>query len=141
MDDEVQPHQLGTKNHGWSSPIVKVDNNFLAELDQWTRSYAPSDVQICYDRPGDTLIKPPTRAIVNGHDGESVTCFFKKFGLSFGPWHAKKELAVLKKIVLAQIPPPPETYICRLLGVIREGNGLVGMLFIWIDKKGVLSKA
>ncbi|KAJ3456896.1 hypothetical protein MRS44_016919 [Fusarium solani] len=141
IDDQLKPHQLDTKDHGWSSPIVKVDNKSLVELDQWVPSYAPSDVNLCYDRPGDVLIKPPARVIVHNQEGTPVTCFFKQFKVSFSPSHAKEELAVLKRIAQAQIPPPPEAYICRLHRVVRDGNGLVGMLFVWIDKKGVLSRA
>ncbi|KHO10651.1 TPR repeat-containing protein [Metarhizium robertsii ARSEF 23] len=37
--------------------------------------------------------------------------------------------------------PPPQAFICRLHGVVRDGNGLAGMLFTWINNKGVLSKA
>ncbi|KAL6692968.1 hypothetical protein J3F84DRAFT_401524 [Trichoderma pleuroticola] len=33
------------------------------------------------------------------------------------------------------------TFICHLHGVVRDGNGLAGMLFTWINNKGVLSKA
>ncbi|WDK19735.1 protein kinase-like domain-containing protein [Colletotrichum graminicola] len=42
---------------------------------------------------------------------------------------------------MAQISPPPEAWICRLHGVVRDGIRLMGMLFVWIDTKGVLSKA
>ncbi|KAJ3541495.1 hypothetical protein NM208_g4584 [Fusarium decemcellulare] len=136
VDDELQPRQLDT-SLGWGSPIVKVDKNRLAELDQWTRTYAPSDVQLCYDRPEETLIRPPGRVIVKGRDGQPVDCFYKMFR---GEQTARKELDVLKQIVLAQIPPPPETYICRLHGVVRNEIGLLGMLFIRIDQKCVLSK-
>lgn len=140
-DDELQPKELDTKNHGWSSPIVKFDSDFLAQLNHWTQSYTPSQVQICYERPEDSLIKPPTCITVDDQDGQPSKCFFKKFGLSFGPLHAKKELLVLKKIAESQILPAPQAYICRLVGVVREGNGLLGMLLSWIDKKSVLSKA
>ncbi|KAJ4125817.1 hypothetical protein NW765_001591 [Fusarium oxysporum] len=140
VDDKLQREQLDTKNPGWSSPIVKFDSDFLTELNQWTQSYTPSQVQICYDRTEDSLIKPPTCINITNQDGQPLKCFFKKFGLSFGPSHAKKELLVLKKITESQIPPPPQAYICRLVGVVREGNGLLGMLLSWIDKKSVLSK-
>ena len=36
---------------------------------------------------------------------------------------------------------PPEALVCHLHGVVRDGTGLAGMLFTWIDKKGVLSQA
>ncbi|RKK84168.1 hypothetical protein BFJ68_g15282 [Fusarium oxysporum] len=140
VDDKLQPEQLDTKNHGWSSPIVKFDSDFLTELNQWTQSYTPSQVQVCYDRTEDSLIKPPTCINITNQDGQPLKCFFKKFGLSFGPSHAKNELLVLKKITESQIPPPPQAYICRLVGVVRKGNGLLGMLLSWIDKKSVLSK-
>uniref|UniRef100_A0A8H7N2V9 Uncharacterized protein n=1 Tax=Bionectria ochroleuca TaxID=29856 RepID=A0A8H7N2V9_BIOOC len=59
VDDELQPKKLDTKEPGWMLPLVRVDSDFLAELDRSTRCFAPSDVQLCYDRPEDTLIKLP----------------------------------------------------------------------------------
>ena len=140
-DEKLQPYQLSTQEHGWCSPIVIVDDDFLSDLDQWTQSYHPSDVKICYDRTEDILIKPPTKVIVDGGQDGPVAYFFKRFELSFGPTHAKKELTTCKEIAMAQIPLPPEAWVCRLQGVVRDGNGLMGMLFTWIDKKGVLSRA
>ncbi|KAG5751835.1 hypothetical protein H9Q70_005525 [Fusarium xylarioides] len=140
LDDKLMPQELETKNHGWSSPIVRFNADFLEDLDTWTESYTPSQARICYAGPDDSLIKPPKCTTVIGKDGEPITCFFKKFGLSFGQRHARKELLTLKQVIEAQIPPPPEAYICRLTGVVREGDGLLGMLFAWIPNKGVLSK-
>ncbi|KAF5628938.1 serine threonine kinase [Fusarium sp. NRRL 52700] len=139
-DDRVILQELETKNHGWSSPIVQFDTDFLKDLNTWTVCYTPGQVEISYTGPDETLIKPPKRTTVTGKDGEPITCFFKKFGLSFGPRHARKELITLKNITEAQIPPPPAAYICQLVGVVREGDGLLGMLFTWIPNKGVLSK-
>ncbi|KAG4293577.1 hypothetical protein FPRO06_00162 [Fusarium proliferatum] len=141
VDDNLMPQDLGTKNHDWGSPIVKFDADFLEDLITWTECYTPSQVKICYAGPDETLIKPPKRTAVIGEDGHSITCFFKKFGLTFGPQHAREELTTLKKIIEAQIPPAPEAYICRVIGVVREGDGLLGMLFTWIPSKGVLSRA
>ncbi|KAH7199193.1 hypothetical protein BKA60DRAFT_583138 [Fusarium oxysporum] len=140
-DDELKPEVVDFEGHGWINSIIEVDDDFLRELDQWTRSYAPSKVQLCYDRPEDSLIKTPKRTIIFNQKGQPVTCFFKQFGLSFGSSHAKKELEAMKKITLAQSPPPPNTFICRLVGVVRENNKLLGMLFAWIDTECVLSKA
>ncbi|PNP76459.1 hypothetical protein FNYG_10197 [Fusarium nygamai] len=140
VDDILAPQELETKNHGWSSPIVKFDEDFLEDLNTWTECYTPSQVKICYAGPEESLIKPPKRTTVIGKDGEPIACFFKKFGLSFGPRHARKELRTLKKIIEAKIPTSPEAYICRLIGVVREDDGLLGMLFTWIPNKGVLSK-
>ncbi|KAH8668961.1 hypothetical protein BX600DRAFT_435473 [Xylariales sp. PMI_506] len=103
--------------------MVIVNNEFVSDLDQWTRSYHPSDVKLCYERAQDILIKRPT----------------KRFELSFGPTHAKKELLILKDIAMAQVLSPPEAWVCRLHGIVRDGNKLFGMLFLWIDTKGVLS--
>ncbi|KAF4946523.1 hypothetical protein FGADI_11161 [Fusarium gaditjirri] len=141
VDDDLKPQELGPKNHGWSSPFVKLDVDFMENLKTWTECYTPSQVKICYAGVDESLIKPPKRTTVTNKDGETIACFFKKFELSFGPLHARKELMTLKKIAEAQIPPPPQAYICHLIGVVREGDGLLGMLFAWIHNKGVLSKA
>ncbi|KAH7231400.1 uncharacterized protein BKA55DRAFT_582690 [Fusarium redolens] len=107
VDDELKPEVVDFEGHGWINSIIEVDDDFLRELDQWTRSYAPSNVQLCYDRPEDSLIKTPKRTIIFNQKGQPVTCFFKQFGLSFGSSHAKKELEAMKKITLALFPPHP----------------------------------
>ncbi|KAI0432103.1 hypothetical protein F5Y09DRAFT_329919 [Xylaria sp. FL1042] len=97
---------------------------------------------LLYDEPGQVLIRPPTRVVVgrNSHS-TGTTYFYKRFGLSFGPQHAKKELMTLRQILEAQIPPPTGARVCCLHGVVQVEDGIVGMLFDWIDKKAVLSAA
>ena len=97
---------------------VPVDQEFLNDTNHWTRVYDPQDVELCYDRPQDVLIKPPTRVIVRNDSGEPVTCFFNRFDTSFGYRRAKEELATHKKISMAGIPPPPEALVCHLQGVV-----------------------
>ncbi|KAF9760870.1 hypothetical protein IL306_004079 [Fusarium sp. DS 682] len=140
VDDELQPKLLDPKDHGWIGPVVRFESDFLAEINQWTQCYTPSEIQLVYHGPKESLIRPPGRATINGQDGQPITCFFKKFHQSFGQPHARKELFTLKKIT-TQMPAPPEAYVCRPIGVVREGNGLLGMLFAWIDEKCVLSEA
>ncbi|KAK2048014.1 hypothetical protein LZ31DRAFT_573524 [Colletotrichum somersetense] len=135
-DEVLRPYEAETREHGWSDPALVVKDDILTGLDQWAKSYHPSDVEMIYDRPEDVLIKRPNKVVVDG----GTECYFKRFGHSFGPVHAKKELTTLKAIAMAQIPPPPESWICRLHGVVREGDKLMGMLLVWIDKKGVLSQ-
>ncbi|QYT03125.1 Protein kinase domain-containing protein [Trichoderma simmonsii] len=132
---------MDSKNLDWGSPVIFVKQDFLDGLDCWTQSYHPNEVAICYDNPRDILIKPPKRVLIDGKDGSRVECFFKRFETSFGLKHAKMEPDIHKRIVQAQLPPPPKTFICHLHGVVRDGNRLAGMLFIWINNKGVLSKA
>ncbi|KAI0836548.1 hypothetical protein F5Y06DRAFT_273724 [Hypoxylon sp. FL0890] len=139
-DDQIQTCQLDSQEYRWSAARIAVNNDFVKDLDTWTQSYHPSSVEICYDRLQDVLIRPPTRVVVAGTGGDSTTCFFKPFRLSFGKEHAKNELLTLRKIAMAQIPPPPEVLVCRLHGVVRDGNFLLGMLFTWINEKTVLSK-
>jgi serine/threonine protein kinase len=45
-----------------------------------------------------------------------------------------------RKITTAQMPPPPHIRICSIYGLVRDENGLLGMLFPWIDKRVVLSR-
>ncbi|KZL72953.1 protein kinase-like domain-containing protein [Colletotrichum tofieldiae] len=136
-DEVPRPYEAETREHGWADPALAVKDDILTDLDQWAKSYHPSDVEIIYNRPEDVSIKRPNKVLVGG----GIECHFKRFGLSFGPAHAKEELTTLKAIAMAQIPPPPEAWICRLHGVVRDGDKLIGMLFIWIETKGVLSKA
>ncbi|WQF81607.1 Putative protein kinase [Colletotrichum destructivum] len=136
-----RPYQVNTQEHGWSGPIVVADDELLTGLHKWTQSYLPSDVEIIYDSPEKVLIRRPTKVLVDEGNGGKVTCYFKPFGLSFGPAHARKELKTLKAIAMAQISPAPATWICRLRGVFRDGKDMMGMLFTWIDAKEVLSRA
>ncbi|RFN50461.1 serine threonine protein kinase [Fusarium flagelliforme] len=141
VDNELKPLVVKTTDHGWSRPAVKVDDDFVSELDQWTRSYTPSEVHLCYDRPHGSLVKIPKRTFVIGEEEKPIVCFSKRFGLSFGSSHAKKELETMKKITQARFPSQPKAFICQLVGVVRQKNELFGMLFAWIDAKSVLSKA
>ncbi|KAF4775119.1 hypothetical protein HER10_EVM0006706 [Colletotrichum scovillei] len=140
-DDVPHPYQAENQNHGWCSPVVVADDELLGNLDQWARSYDPSDIEILYDRPEDVLIRRPTKVLVDAENGDKIMCYFKHFGLSFGQAHARSELARLNEIATAQIPSAPDAWICRLHGIVRDGNNLMGMLFNWIEKKGVLSRA
>ncbi|KAK3185290.1 hypothetical protein K4F52_005990 [Lecanicillium sp. MT-2017a] len=140
-DEELQACHLPSREHGWCSPLLMVSNDFLRDLDSWTRSFYLGEVGICYDRPQDVLIKSPRRVVVPDGNGGYVECFFKRFEPSFGREHARTELCTLKQLALGNIPPPPQAFICRLYGVVRDGNGLAGMLFYWIENKGVLSEA
>ncbi|KAF4450212.1 hypothetical protein F53441_6646 [Fusarium austroafricanum] len=140
LDDELKPRQLPTKDNGWLSPIVEADTKYLADLEQWTHCYAPSDVHINYDRPEESLIKPPKRTTIVGQDGQPTSCFFKQFNTSMGQFHAKNELNWLRTFTEAQISFPPEANVSHLVGVVREGDSLLGMLFAWIEKKILLPK-
>ncbi|KAL7790614.1 hypothetical protein V8C43DRAFT_315944 [Trichoderma afarasin] len=122
------PHFLETfevdpKNLDWGSPMIFVKQDFLDDLDCWTQSYHPNEVVICYDNPRDVLIKPPKRVLIDGKMA-----------------HAKMELDTHKRIVQAQLPPPPKTFICQLHGVVGDGNQLAGMLFTWINNKGLKAR-
>ena len=140
-DEKLNTCELDSQKHDWGSPMVFVSKDVLDDLDHWVQSYHPKEVAICYDNPRDVLIKPPRQVVVSGNDGSSLECFFKRFDISFGPGHARRELNTHKRIVQAHLPAPPEAFICHLHGVVRDGNGLAGMLFTWINNKGVLSKA
>lgn len=141
-DDVLKPKRLATQDHGWSKPVILADHHYLSELRTWTRLYQSSEVELLYDEPGQVFIRPPTRVVVgrNSHS-TGTTYFYKRFGLSFGPQHAKKELMTLRQILEAQIPPPTGARVCCLHGVVQVEDGIVGMLFDWIDKKTVLSAA
>ncbi|KAL7904245.1 hypothetical protein GGI35DRAFT_463713 [Trichoderma velutinum] len=140
-DEKLEAFEVDSKNHDWGSPMIFVNQDFLDDLDRWTQSYHLNEVAICYENQRDVLIKPPKRVVISGRDSSRIECFFKRFDTSFGPDHAKAELNAHKKIVQAHLPSPPKTFIGHLHGVVRDGNKLAGMLFIWINSKGVLSKA
>ncbi|KAK1598926.1 uncharacterized protein LY79DRAFT_586441 [Colletotrichum navitas] len=139
IDEVSRPYLAEDQDHGWSRPVLVVKDEFIKDLDQWTRSYHPSDVQLVYKHPKDVLIKRPKKVLVDASKGSETTCFFKPFGLSLGSVHAKKELLTLREVT--QLPRAPEAWVCRLHGVVREGNVLMGMLFTWIDATGVLGRA
>ena len=130
VQDSLQAYITDKKGYRESRAVI-IDDIFSKDLDQWTRCYNPSDIKVCYERPEDILIKPPARVIA----GETV-CFFKRLEVSFGAKHAKSELMALKRT--ASLPDAPVAYICRLHGVVRNGQEIAGMLFTWIEKKGVL---
>ncbi|KAK1579628.1 uncharacterized protein LY79DRAFT_592789 [Colletotrichum navitas] len=124
-DEVPRPYKAETKEHGWAKPGLVVKDDIPTDLNQWAKSYHPSDVKIIYNRLEDVLIKRPSKVVVSG-----VECHFKRFGFPFGPAHAKRELTTA-------IPYPPEAWICCLHGVVRDGDKLMGMLFQWINTKGI----
>ncbi|KAJ6442405.1 hypothetical protein O9K51_05964 [Purpureocillium lavendulum] len=136
--DELQPFTLNVKDHGWGSPLIAFDGGFIDGLDQWTQSYDPSDVELYYNSLDDALIKPPTRVMVDAQDRQ-ITCYFKRFNTSFGNKYAAAELEALRRIAMANLPP--DALVCRLHGIVQTKSGVAGMLFPWINKKCVLSKA
>lgn len=138
IDEQLQPHETDTEDRWWRDPVLHVDQHLLGDLRQWTKSYHSSDIAICYSRLEDVNIRPPTQVVVAADTGKPIRCFFKQFEISFGPKHAKGELMTHKKILMASCP---EALICQLHGVVQDGNGLTGMLFPWIEKKSVLSRA
>ncbi|UNI15533.1 hypothetical protein JDV02_002059 [Purpureocillium takamizusanense] len=138
--DELRPFTVHHEDHGCKGRLVALDSSLIDSLEQWTQSYNPSDVEICYDHPDDDLIliKPPTKVVVGAQDHQ-VTCFFKRFNTSFGKRGAAKELESLRAIAMAELPP--DALVCRLQGVVRTEDGAAGMLFTWIKKKEVLSRS
>lgn len=123
----------------WRAATLILDNDFARDLDQWTRTFHPSSVELCYDDPSDVLIKTPARVIVSQPDGQLVTCFFKPFQHAFRSAQTNTELMTHRKLARAQLTSP-EVRICRIYGVVRDESGLLGMLFPWIDMNAVLSR-
>lgn len=142
VTDEVPRAYLAeSQETGHSEQSILMRGEFARDIDQWAQFYHPSDIEIVYDHLKDILIKPPKKVLVDAGKPGETACFFKPFRLGLGKEHAKKELITLRDIVRAQIPHDPEARVCRLHGVVRDGNKLLGMLFPWIDTKGILSKA
>ncbi|KAJ9145255.1 Protein kinase-like domain [Coniochaeta hoffmannii] len=139
-DNELQPIRVDTQEDIWRASTLKLADDFARDLDQWTQSYHPSSIEVCYGCPQDVPIKPPTRVIVTGPDGGSVTCFFKPFRGSYRKSSTNIELTTHRKIARARIPSPPRVRICSIYGLVRDENVLLGMLFPWIDKRAVLSR-
>ncbi|KAF9872728.1 hypothetical protein CkaCkLH20_09907 [Colletotrichum karsti] len=140
-EEVARPYHEKTRGNGLCGPGVRVGDEFLRGLDEWTRSYDPSQVDILYNRPKDVLIKPPSKVVVDAGNGDMVTCYFKEFRSGSDPDQVKREIMTLEKIARAQIPLAPKAWICRMHGVVRDGNMLMGMLLSWIDTRGVLSRA
>ncbi|ATY59776.1 kinase-like domain [Cordyceps militaris] len=139
-DEKLHANERASREHHWGSPLRLVGDDLLADLESWTRSFHPSQVHICYENPEDILIKPPRRVLVHGDDGSAMECFFKPFNLSFRQAHAQSELATHIRLAQAHILDLPQAFICRLYGIVRDGNSVAGMLFAWIENKGALSE-
>ncbi|KAF4455857.1 Serine threonine protein kinase [Fusarium austroafricanum] len=139
-DNQLQPIQVeDSREYAWRDSRLKLDDKFAKDLDQWTKTFHPSSIEVCYDDPRYVLIKPPTKVIVLEPGGQPVTCFFKPFSPSSRNAHTDIELDTHKKIVKARISPP-HVQICRIYGLVGDESGLLGMLFPWIDKREVMSK-
>jgi len=115
-----------------------MGDDYVASLG-WTLSYHPANVDLSYDNPQHVLIRRPTQVIVKAPDGSDMVCFFKPVGSNLGPTLARNELFTHEKIIKAELPA--EALICQLYGLVRDGNVIYGMLFPWVKKRGVLSRA
>ncbi|KAM5341169.1 hypothetical protein ACJ41O_015278 [Fusarium nematophilum] len=139
-DNQLQPIRVeDLQDYVWRTSTLKLDDDFAKDLDQWTQTFHPSSVEVCYDEPRYVLIKPPTQVIVTGPDGSPVTCFFKPFKASSRNARTNAELITHQKMAKAQITPP-HVRICPIYGLVRDETGVLGMLFPWIEKREVLSK-
>ncbi|KAF4471617.1 Serine threonine kinase [Fusarium albosuccineum] len=139
-DNQLQAIRVeDSKQYVWEATTLKLDDNFAKDLDQWIPTFHPSSIEVYYNDPRYVVIKPATRVRVIEPDGKPVTCFFKPFKPSSHKARTDIELSTHKKIAKAQLAPP-HVRICRMYGLVRDENGLLGMLFPWIDKRGVLSR-
>lgn len=145
VDEKLQPH-LVTKEEArdWCGLIelpVVLQDTVVQDLDSWTRSYHPSDVEICYEHDEVMLVNPPRRVVVVDSNGIPITCFYKPIN----PWsilhrdYVAFELLKIKEVEGAGLPP--DAHVCRLHGVVWSGDGVAtGMLFHWIQKKCTLAR-
>lgn len=119
-------------------PWVRVEEELAEGLNAWTKHYAPSQVEIIYDRTQDVLVKSPRRVHIRG--GKD-TYFFKPFCLGGSHEMVSHELAAFEKIAMANLSPGLR--ICRLHGVVgeMEGNRLLGMLLTLVDERLPLDRA
>lgn len=143
VDENLQPHLVSEdyarEMFGLIDPPVVLQDAVVQDLDNWTRRYHPSDVEICYDRPEYMLIHPPRRVVVVDSKGIQTTCFYKPLNPNHTRDYVAYELLRLKKVERAGLPP--DALVCRLHGVVWSGDGVAaGMLLHWIQKKCVLSK-
>ncbi|KAL7919974.1 hypothetical protein ACQKWADRAFT_299807 [Trichoderma austrokoningii] len=125
------------EQYAWRPWVLKLDNDFAKDLNKWTMTFYPSNIELYYAKPSHTLIKPPTRVIVSDPQGQPVSCFFKPFSIAFGGAENNFELKPHRK--LAKLTSS-ELQVCRLYGVVQDSKGLVGMLFPYIDEKRELTK-
>lgn len=50
-DNQLQAILVDVQEYVWRPSTVKIDDDFAKDLDQWTQSYHPSSIEICYGCP------------------------------------------------------------------------------------------
>ncbi|KAH8907868.1 hypothetical protein BR93DRAFT_977729 [Coniochaeta sp. PMI_546] len=133
VDDVTQPREIMNPSIRWRYG-TRVSERFMDELRRWTRITHPADVQICYDKPGDFLIKPPKRVIIAGADGGPTIYFFKRICFSWEWKTVKAQLRRLEKVTAANVSPDGAR-LCRVHRVVADGRVIHGVLMDWIEKK------
>ncbi|KAL2752069.1 hypothetical protein ACRALDRAFT_2114208 [Sodiomyces alcalophilus JCM 7366] len=118
-------------------PWVCISEELAEDLNGWTTLYPPSQVEICYDRPHDVLTRKPRRVCIVGRQEE--TYFFKPFCSGGRSEEISQELGAFKRISKSNLHP--KARVCRLHGVVGEGDQLLGMLLTLIDEQFTLNQA
>ncbi|EGY18689.1 uncharacterized protein VDAG_09215 [Verticillium dahliae VdLs.17] len=133
--EELRPRRVETQTPP-RIPWVWISDELAHDLEGWTTIYPPSQVEIYYDRPQDVLIRLPRRVHVN--DGKD-TYFFKPFCVGGSREEVSQELKNFKQIAMANLGP--KARVCRLHGVVGDGDQLLGMLLTFVEERLPLHRA
>lgn len=129
QDEKFTP--IHVDDHGGLvKPRSFLDGDLLDELETWARFFAPSELEVVFQRPEQALYMMPELVLVDlDRDGHKTLCFFKHFGLAAED-RITRELDVHKKVHDANLGP--DVRVSRLEGIVHirdeEDDATLGLL-------------
>lgn len=100
--------------------FVRFDEEFLDELEGWTKLYDPVGIVLSFTKPEDALFKAPKKVLI---DIGQVECFYKP---CYSAVQARRELSCYKAIGEAGLyDEEPPLNLCRVHGVVMDECGFI----------------
>lgn len=124
-------------------PLTWLDEDLLDELENWTRFFEPSELEVAWRQPEQTLYAMPEHVHADlDSSGHKTLCFFKHFGLGSDK-SMSQEISVHKKVHDAQLGP--DVRVTRLQGIVhlQDEDASLGLLLSLVDHEdgGTLQSA
>lgn len=141
VNEHLQPLRMTSPPQLRTTTPTAIRVEFLTQPRRWTKAFHPDDVRIP-SQQWDPTVASLDKVLVTNKDGTTTACHFKKLGYWCQPREENPELTVLKNLALARKTAQNGHFIRSLYGLVRDKSqpGYVGMLFNWIDSKGMMSE-
>ncbi|KAG8410009.1 hypothetical protein J3458_019080 [Metarhizium acridum] len=142
VDENFRPVRIASSPRSLTAVATRIDEQFLTMPHRWTVWYHPCRVQIDMLFRHNPMINPPCKVWALSKNHQPAVCYFKQFRSGYVLGEENAKLLAQKKLALARGTAKNRHQICTLHGLVLDesGHGFVGMLFDWIDVRGIMSR-